>query len=57
MYVNSYDRGNLEENELSFARVDFEDSAKTSAREELMDFLQQNQFSEEEILQLVIENK
>jgi hypothetical protein len=57
VYVNSYDRGNLEENELSFARVDFEDSAENNAKEELINFLQQNQFSEEEILQLVIENK
>jgi hypothetical protein len=48
---------NLEENELSFARVDFEDSTKDNARKELINFLQQNQFSEEEILQLVIENK
>lgn len=57
VYVNSYDLGNLEENELFFARVDFEDSTKDNARKELIDFLQQNQFSEEEILQLVIENK
>ena len=55
IYWNTFDQKALEENRTMFVRLDFDDSK--DERAQLINFLETNQFSEEEIVQLVIENK
>jgi len=55
IYWNTFDQKALEENRTMFVRLDFDDSK--DERVQLINFLEKNQFSEEEIVQLVIENK
>ena len=51
IYQNSYQPKNVDEDELAFSEIKFDE------KEEMINFLKDKQFSKEEIAKLIIENK